>query len=133
MSLTLSTKLAEILRAVPSIWGGDGGGSLGPTNTVAPAVTGTLGGVLTSTSGTWTGEGTITYAYQWYSLTTGLLGGETANTYSSADDDAVYCRVTATDDSGSRSANSNSVIPTNAMEWNSSLMSWDGGVMIWTP
>ncbi len=40
----------------------------GPTLTAAPTVAGKLqqGQKLTATSGTWTGTGTVTYAYQWY-------------------------------------------------------------------
>jgi len=38
-----------------------------PVNTVAPVVTGStdLGATLTGTNGTWTGDATITYTYQW--------------------------------------------------------------------
>ena len=40
----------------------------GPVATVAPAITGTLqqGKQLTVSTGTWTGSGTVTYAFQWY-------------------------------------------------------------------
>jgi len=42
-------------------------GDTAPVNTVAPAITGAanVGATLTSTSGTWTGSPTPTYAYQW--------------------------------------------------------------------
>ena len=91
------------------------GGAAGPTNTVAPEVTGTAerGEVLTCSTGTWTGTGTITYAYQW--LRDGVeIAGATASTYTlvAADDNAnIRCRVTATDDEGSRSAFSNTLGP----------------------
>ncbi|MCW2963801.1 MAG: hypothetical protein JWO17_1053 [Actinomycetia bacterium] len=40
----------------------------GPKNTAAPAVTGSAvqGSQLTATAGTWSGSGTVGYAYQWY-------------------------------------------------------------------
>ena len=40
----------------------------GPAATLAPAISGTLqqGKQLTVSTGTWTGSGTVTYAYQWY-------------------------------------------------------------------
>jgi len=85
----------------------------GPVNTVAPAVTGTtgLGDTLTATSGTWTGyPASFTYAYQW--TRNGVdISGATANTRVIATADsgaALVCRVTATNATGSTSANSNS-------------------------
>jgi len=38
-----------------------------PTNTVQPVISGigTVGQVITSTTGTWTGDAPITYSYQW--------------------------------------------------------------------
>lgn len=98
------TKSSVILRF-------KGGVIPGPTNTVAPVVSGTakVGSTLSVTDGTWTGNGTITYAYQW--LRNGSnIASATANTYTlvSADDlTTVSCRVTATDLDGSRSATSN--------------------------
>ena len=87
----------------------------GPANTVAPEITGTAerGEVLSCTTGTWSGTGTITYAYQW--LRNGAeIAGATASTYTpvAADDNTfIRCRVTATDDEGSRSAFSNTLGP----------------------
>lgn len=95
---------------------GSGTPVLGPTNTVAPVVSGTpeIGQDLTTTNGTWTGNGTITYAYQW--LRNGSdIGGATSSTYTlAAGDDltTVSCRVTATDDDGSRAATSNGLAVT---------------------
>lgn len=89
-----------------------------PINTAAPAVSGTalIGQELTSSSGTWSGTGAITYAYQW--RRDGVdIAGATANTYTlvAADDEAaIACRVTATDDNGSRSAITGTVVPTYA-------------------
>jgi hypothetical protein len=96
-----------------SKWRGRSAG--GPANTVAPVISGTAerGEELSSTTGTWTGTGTITYAYQW--LRNGAeIAGATASTYTpvAADDNTfIRCRVTATDDEGSRSAFSNTLGP----------------------
>ena len=100
-----------------------GGGVLGaefpgPVNTVAPVVTnggsGEIGDTLTCTTGTWTTDGTISdYAYSWR-RDGAPFGAADANTYVlTADDDdlAITCRVTATDEFGSRSRTSNSVGP----------------------
>ncbi len=92
-----------------------GGQAAGPANTVAPVISGTAerGEVLSCTTGTWTGTGTITYAYQW--LRDGAeIAGATSSTYTlvTADDNAnIRCRATATDDKGSRSAFSNTLGP----------------------
>lgn len=85
----------------------------GPTNTVAPAVTGTptVGETLSCSTGTWSGTGTISYAYQWQRDGSNISGA-TSSTYTLVEADAstsVRCVVTATDDIGSTSANSNAV------------------------
>ena len=91
-----------------------------PSNSVAPAVTGTEanGKTLTSTSGTWSGS--PTYAYQWYTNTAASTSGGTAITGAtsstfvltdSQDDLYVYCVVTATNGEGSDSEPSNVVGP----------------------
>jgi hypothetical protein len=94
---------------------GGGGSAAGPTNTVAPVISGTAerGETLTSTTGTWTGTGTISYAYQW-KRSGADISGATSSTYVlvAADDNAfITCNVTATDDTGSRSKLSNSLGP----------------------
>jgi hypothetical protein len=94
---------------------GGGGSAAGPTNTVAPVISGTAerGETLTSTTGTWTGTGTISYAYQW-KRNGADISGATSSTYVlvAADDNAfITCNVTATDDTGSRSKLSNSLGP----------------------
>ena len=83
-----------------------------PTNSVAPAITGTgsPGGTLTCSTGTWKTLPTPTYAYQWKNNGT-AIPGETASTYSVvAGDvgDTITCTVTATNSYGSSSATSNS-------------------------
>ncbi len=104
----------------------DGGPILvsAPSNTVAPAVTGstTLGATLTCSTGTWSGEPT-SYAYQWQR--NGVdIAGEIANTYViAAEDDGttLRCVVTATNDFGSTDANSNGVAISFAPAYTPSL------------
>ena len=93
----------------------------GPVNTIAPVITSDSGNVnretppptLTSTTGTWTGTGVITFAYQW--KRDGVsISGATSSTYTlAADDDNKYitCVITATDDEGSKSRSSNALGP----------------------
>lgn len=75
-----------------------------PVLTVAPAITGTVevGETLTCSSGTFTGDATITYAYQWFAAGT-AISGATSATYdlTSAElGDVIMCRVMATNNSG---------------------------------
>jgi hypothetical protein len=86
-----------------------------PANTVAPAVTGVAetGQTLTCSTGTWTGDPTITYAYQWKRAGSSI-GGATSSTYllQVADEGVlVRCDVTATNGIGSATAQSNAVTP----------------------
>lgn len=83
--------------------------------TVAPAVSGTptSGQTLTTTNGTWTGQGSITYARQWYRGNT-PISGATALTYVLTAAEVgyyVFCRVTATDSYGANTQDSNIVGP----------------------
>jgi len=84
-----------------------------PVNVVAPVISGStsLGSVLTSTTGTWTGNTPITYTYQWQRNGSPILG-ETSSTYTivAADSAAnITCVVTATNTIGSASATSNTI------------------------
>lgn len=100
------------------------GGGVAPANTVAPAVTGTptVGQVLSCSTGTWTGDATIVYTYQWQADTLGNgtfanIGGATSSTYTlqaGEEGDDVRCVVTGTNGSGNASANSNEVGPVAA-------------------
>jgi hypothetical protein len=93
-----------------------------PSNTVAPAVTGTAtqGQTLSCTTGTWLNSPT-SYSYQWQraddsGFTTNLtnIGGATTNTFvltASEVSKYVRCVVTATNAGGSTAANSNGVGP----------------------
>lgn len=84
-----------------------------PVNTIAPVVSGSgvVGQTLTTTNGTWTGNPTPTYAYQWQSNGS-PISGATSSTYVLVSADAgtnVRCVVTATNAIGATSANSNAI------------------------
>lgn len=91
-----------------------------PSNTVAPVATGTVlvSQTLSVTNGTWTNIPT-SYSYQWQRDSAGNgiysnIGGATSNTYVLLTADTgnqVRCVVTATNASGSASANSNALGP----------------------
>ena len=93
------------------------GAALGtpPVNTVAPAISGTtaVGSVLTTTTGTWTGTPTITYAYQW--LRGGsAISGATSSSYTLVSGDTgamLSVTVTATNTAGNASATATAVGP----------------------
>ncbi len=81
-----------------------------PVNTVLPAITGTaqVGQTLTSTTGTWTGYPTPTYARQWKKGGVNIAGA-TAATYVPVIGDIggiITVTVTATSTSGTASATS---------------------------
>ena len=88
-----------------------GGGGTAPANTVAPVVSGTatVGQMLSTTDGTWTGSPVITFTYQWQRAGVDI-GGATNSTYVLVHADAgevIRCVVTGTNGVGSSSANSN--------------------------
>ncbi|WP_189406800.1 hypothetical protein [Mesorhizobium sp. M1A.F.Ca.ET.072.01.1.1] len=79
-----------------------------PTNTVVPAITGTaeVGEDLTASTGTFTGDAVITYAYQWFAGGVAIVGA-TTNTLSLTSDQLgkiITVRVAATNASGSAMA-----------------------------
>ena len=83
-----------------------------PVNTLAPVISGStaLGGVLSSTTGTWSGIPTITYAYQWKRGATNIGTNSSTYTLVAADSAAaITCVVTATNSLGSSSATSNTI------------------------
>ena len=82
-----------------------------PSNTVAPAVSGTatVGQTLSTNNGTWIGTSPITFTYQWQRSNTNI-GGATSSTYILVAADAenpIRCVVTGTNIYGNDSANSN--------------------------
>ncbi len=92
-----------------------GSGSGAPVNTVAPAVTGTatVGQTLTSSSGSWTGNVSGGFSYQWKDAS-GNISGATSTTYVIGSGEAtrsIHCTVTAVGTGGNTAANSNTVGP----------------------
>lgn len=94
--------------------------TIGPYNTVAPAISGTLSGTntQTTTNGTWAGDATITYARQWQRCVTSdphdprwtNISAATGLTYDLTGADTgkyLRCRVTASNSVGSTVAYSN--------------------------
>lgn len=124
-SLQLGAEQADAVTFTATMESAEGMAvTIGPYNTVLPAVTGTttVGQTLTTTNGTWAGDATITYARQWQrgnvadandpswanissatNLTYVLVSGDLAK--------YVRCRVTATNSVGSTIAYSNIVGP----------------------
>ncbi len=86
------------------------GGALTLTNTTLPTVTGVpqSGQTLTAHTGEWSGEGTITYTYQWqacdeFAGNCQPITGATSATYTASSEDVntrLQVKVTATDDNG---------------------------------
>lgn len=75
-----------------------------PVNSVSPSVSGTakVGGTLTCSTGTWTGEAPISYAYQWQRGTTDISGA-TSSSYTAVSGDTGFtlrCKVTASNSGG---------------------------------
>lgn len=106
---SLRTQLDQRTRALAR------GGFPPAACTVNPAVTGTptSGQTLTTTNGTWTGQGSVTFTRQWYRGNT-PISAATALTYLLVAADVgfvVWCRVTATDSYGVNTQDSNRVGP----------------------
>lgn len=98
-----------------------------PVNTVAPTTTGSavVGNVLSGTDGTWTGDPTITYAYQWQESTDAVnfsnKSGETNANYTVVYTDAgkyIRRRVTASNGAGSTNANSSNYLTVTSYVYN---------------
>jgi hypothetical protein len=82
-----------------------------PADTVAPAITGTAaaGQTLTCATGTWTGDGTLTYIYRWLRGTTQVATGSTYVVAGADDGNSLSCTVSAESAYGESSATSSSV------------------------
>ena len=81
-----------------------GSTGIAPLNTALPTITGTatVGQTLTASTGTWTGDATITYAYQWFASGQAIPGATSA-TYdltSNETGDKISVRVVATNAAG---------------------------------
>jgi len=98
----------------PAGWTGwAAAGDFAPSNTVAPAITGTptAPSTISCGTGTWAASPTPTYTYQWKRNTV-AISGETSSSYMLQPVDvgqSIMCTVTATNTEGSASANSNAV------------------------
>ena len=122
--LTYSTSTAVAGYNIYSITAGTGNitfeeAPLIPANTVAPVVSGTatVGQLLSTTDGTWTGAATITFTYQWQRNGSNI-GSATSSTYTLVDADAgnpIRCVVTGTNGVGNSSANSNATANVTAI------------------
>ena len=96
---------------------GTAGVAVAPSNSITPVITtdGTpqTGEIITCSTGTWSGDPTITYAYQW--KRGGVdISGATSSSYTLGALDvgaSVLCAVTATNSAGNASVNSNTIIP----------------------
>jgi len=99
---------------VPALDFADAETGVAPVNTVAPVVSGTtvVGQVLSCTTGTWAGDPTITYSYQWKRGVSNVGTNSSNYTLVSGDISSnMSCVVTATNGVGSTSQSSNSVGP----------------------
>lgn len=93
-------------------------GTVAPANTASPTISGTAkqGETLTASTGTWTGDPTITYAYQWQRSGTNISGA-TSSSYTLTSADAghtIDVVVTASNAGGSVSATSASTATVSA-------------------
>lgn len=82
-----------------------------PSNTSAPVITGIAqeGRELSCSTGAWLGVPAPTFTFQWYHSDDEAISGADESTYTLTNNEisiAVYCKVTATNSSGSASADS---------------------------
>jgi predicted secreted protein len=124
-SIQLGAEQADVVTFTATLESGESlTATIGPYNTVRPAITGTLdeGDTLTTTNGTWVGDATITFARAWQRGNSAdpndpswaNISAATALTYDLVAADVgkyIRCRVTATNGVGSTVAFSNIVGP----------------------
>lgn len=115
LSISPGLSLGSGLQIAAPI-GGAGLAAFGfPENVVLPAITGTpqVGQTLTSSTGTWEGVGSITYAYQWNRSGTPISGADEDEYELVGDDEGemISVTVTATNSVGSNPATSAEVGP----------------------
>jgi hypothetical protein len=116
-NVTVGVLAAAMLGVFASVTGlGTAARQAAPVNSVPPAITGTAqqSQTLTTSNGTWTGTGTISYRYQWLRCNRSGNGcndisGATDKTYTLRGADVgstIRARVTATNPDGSTAATS---------------------------
>jgi hypothetical protein len=116
-----ATALSTAATAAPAGTGTTTTSPASPRSTTAPIVTGSAvqGSQLTGTAGTWSGSGTINYAYQWYRCDgagahCGSIHGATVASYMLAAQDVSHMiglTVNATDSAGKATAYASLVGP----------------------
>jgi len=122
--LQIGAEQADVVTFTATLESGENmTATIGPYNTVLPAITGTLSGtnIQTTTNGTWAGDATITFARQWQNGTSAdqndpswaNISGATNTTLALTAQlgKRIRCRVTATNSEGSTVAFSNIVGP----------------------
>jgi hypothetical protein len=133
--ITCTVTATNPVAAVASTSTGTSAINQSPVNTVAPSVSGTtsVGSVLTSTTGTWTGyPASFTYAYQW-NRAGSAISGATSSTYTLVTADAsntITCTVTATNSTGSTAATSSATSTINQIATNTAAPSISGSTVI---